>query len=485
MSDEHKQKGVYRIFISYAREDARALALKLRNDLVAVGQDAWLDTAEIGIGESWAQDVEEAIENCDIAVVLMSNAAYVSQACRAEQSRSLRKGKRVIPLLVQPDADRPLELETLNYLDFSDESRYAEGFQALLMAVYTGKMPEQATSSEAEDTTPTGPYVPPKAQTRPVRPITGERKRDSNAFRRYLEDLRGEPWLRERHWWTYFLFIYMDVHDVVDVLRAGHIAPHPPEERRQRGELDDTVRLYFRPRTPDLFGCEGIRPESLQPSAHVPVPVYLLFDLEEVITLAEARFSEGDVSQHPRTFSTAAAFRDLPFHRIYHDTWFRSPERDEILSARRAQVILPHALDLRHLRHIWARSTAEYATLLNLLPEDQRRRWGERINVRRDYRLFHDKWVYVNRADLSLDGALFQFNTCGAPEYEACGPFEIRADVTRTDGQTHVIDMGQMMPDDDLALDFTALSLHPGYALRLYLDDTLAYAGQFTADEPT
>ncbi|MFW5691472.1 MAG: DarT ssDNA thymidine ADP-ribosyltransferase family protein, partial [Chloroflexota bacterium] len=485
MSDTNWPTDSYRIFISYAREDGRMLALRLRGDLLAAGQDAWLDTAEIGVGGTWAHDIEEAIENCDLMLALLSHASYISPTCRAEQARALRKRKRIIPILAQPDADRPLELETLNYLDFSDEARYDAIFGDLMTAITTGYVPEAGAAS-AGDTHPMpavspSTYLPPKEKTVTTGMINTGIKRDANGFRRYLNDLRGEPWLGERHWWTYFLFTYADVQAVVDILEAGQIAPR--STRARHGSWDHTVRLNFRPRTPDLFGVEGIRPAGVEPAHHCPVPVYLLFDLESVITLTEARFSEGDVFSKPRTFSTAAAFRDMPFHRIYHDTWFRSDEREEILSARRAQVILPHALDLGYLRHIWCRSQAEHETLLTLMPEGLRQRWGTQITVRKDYTLFHARWVYVEQATLSAEGALLQFNGCSSDDPEACGPFDVRAEISPNAPGVppEAVALDALTLDEDLALDLTAYPLRDGYTLRLFLDGMLAYAGRFNA----
>jgi hypothetical protein len=471
MSDHNWPAGSYRIFISYAREDARALALRLRDDLNAAGQDSWLDTAEINVGVSWAQDIEEAIENCDIMLALLSPASYISQTCRAEQARALRKNKRIIPVLVQADADRPLELETLNYIDFSNPAIYEAMFNELMTAITTGTVPG------SPDTRPMSPYLPPKEGTGPMKAVNTVLKRDANGFKRYLLDLRGEPWLGERHWWTYFLFAYYDLNTVIDILRAGRVTPR--RETIRHGSWDHTVRLNFRPRTPDLYGVEGIRPESVEPQNHIPVPVYLLFDLEAVVTLAETRFSEGDVNQTQKTFSTAAAFRDLPFHRIYHDTWFRSEERDEILNARRAQVIVPHPLELGYLRHIWCRSQAEYETLYHLLPEDTRAQWGDKITVRTDYDLFHNKWVYVRSAALGEQGALFSFNACQSPEEDDCGPFHVQAQIIPHQGPGHRIDLGEIWLENHVALDLTAYDLAGGYDITLYLDDVVAYAGRY------
>ena len=95
------------IFISYARKDGRDLALRLRGDLIERDYDVWLDTAEIEGGASWSNEIEAAIDRCDVALALLSTGSYHSEICRAEQLRSLRKGKRVIPLLVQATVNAP------------------------------------------------------------------------------------------------------------------------------------------------------------------------------------------------------------------------------------------------------------------------------------------------------------------------------------------------------------------------------------------
>ncbi len=129
-----------RIFISYARKDGRQLALQLKDDLHRAGHHVWLDTAQITGGANWSQDIERAIDRCDVALVLLSEGAYVSEVCRGEQLRALRLGKRVIPLLVQPNADRPVYLEHLNYRDFSDPARYRDALDALLSEIASGEV---------------------------------------------------------------------------------------------------------------------------------------------------------------------------------------------------------------------------------------------------------------------------------------------------------------------------------------------------------
>ena len=134
------------IFISYARRDGRMLALQLKADLEEATYPVWLDTAEIEGGASWSSEIEDAIESCDVALILMSQGAYESEICRAEQLRALRKGKYVIPVLVQSDAERPLHLEHLNYRDFTDPLNYVESLRQLQVDIDNGQhtpLPDQ------------------------------------------------------------------------------------------------------------------------------------------------------------------------------------------------------------------------------------------------------------------------------------------------------------------------------------------------------
>jgi hypothetical protein len=73
-------------------------------------------------------------DSCDLALALLSEGSYQPDICRAEQERSLAKGKLVIPVLVQRDCDVPLPLQTRQYIDFSDPANYALALQSLRKA---------------------------------------------------------------------------------------------------------------------------------------------------------------------------------------------------------------------------------------------------------------------------------------------------------------------------------------------------------------
>jgi WD40 repeat protein len=128
-----------KVFISYARKDGAALAQRLQADLGAKGFDAWLDTQRIAGGASWTKEIEQALDACQVALALLTPGSYVSDICRAEQLRALRKGKRVIPLLAQPGSDIPLHLEAKNYRDFTGAKPYAAQFRLLLDDIRLGR----------------------------------------------------------------------------------------------------------------------------------------------------------------------------------------------------------------------------------------------------------------------------------------------------------------------------------------------------------
>ncbi len=124
-----------RVFISYARKDAAALAHRLQTDLTTTGFEAWLDTQRLFSGDIWSSEIEQAIDDAEIVIALLSHGSHVSEICRGEQLRSLRRGKCVIPLKVQADCDIPIYLEAKQWLDFSTEKSYGQDRLKLMAAM--------------------------------------------------------------------------------------------------------------------------------------------------------------------------------------------------------------------------------------------------------------------------------------------------------------------------------------------------------------
>lgn len=128
-----------RVFISYARKDGALLAQRLQSDLAEHGFDAWVDTQRIAGGATWTTKIEAALDSAEYILALMTSGSYVSEICRAEQLRALRKGKCVIPLKAQRDADVPLHLEGENYRDFTTDTSYGPALKQLLGDLHAHK----------------------------------------------------------------------------------------------------------------------------------------------------------------------------------------------------------------------------------------------------------------------------------------------------------------------------------------------------------
>ncbi len=138
------------IFISYARSDSRDLALQLRDDLMREGFGVWVDTFGIQAGADWSSTIETAIDECQVALVLISEGSNQSTICRNEQLRCLDKHKRVIPLIVQPKVTPPLHLYSLNYRNFSNPSNYGDTFSILVNDLKTHDLDTQSSSATAK-----------------------------------------------------------------------------------------------------------------------------------------------------------------------------------------------------------------------------------------------------------------------------------------------------------------------------------------------
>ena len=404
-----------KLFISYGRKDTRDFAMQLRSDLLATGHEVWMDLEEIPGGGNWSEQLEVAIDDCDITLALLSHASLNSQWCRAEQLRSIRKGKQIIPILVQSDAEPPIHLEHLNFLDFSNADQYHVAFRDLLSDIVASFAIEQPTANL---------NIATQTQTESDGQRYQGEKRGANAFRRYLAELRQEPWLGSRYWWTYFLFAYVDLHTTIDILEQGLITAEQQHGTSTRSHWNRFVRLYFRPRIPDLYHLEGFNPSAMvEGKPHIPIPICLLFDLESIICMPGSRFAEVNPAKQGRqdiaVYSTPRNFQEMPFEQIYHDTSLMPAERAEILQCREAQVILPEQIGLETLQMICVRSAAEYETLSGLLTPATWQQWRDKVVIKPEYNIFHHHHWHVDSAQLTAASATLNLNYPVQPSTES------------------------------------------------------------------
>ena len=338
---------------------------------------------------------------------------------------------------------------------------------------------------------------------------------------RHNESLRRAPWLgNARAWWPHFLFHCTDVRNVASILTSGELLSRvqatkddklatdiaaPNIIERTSVQLQDYVRLYFRPRTPTQYRNEGFRPQGLLYSgAHCPVPVYILFRAIEVLSRADSQFTDGNVAAMSPLMNDVRQLNSIPFEDVYHDymlpySGVTEEARREIIRRRNAEVLIPQRLGLESVQMVLCRSQAEYETLLYLLPNDVNDQWSSRIGVDTRMNLFHSSWTFVEQVVMGSQRLLFRFN----PDTMTPGPFrasvelEVPADPQSDFLYLEILDLDRLAghsqtyswTDNEFyacdVLRFTLARLgNPSeYSVRLELDGQLAYAGKYESTD--
>lgn len=323
-----------------------------------------------------------------------------------------------------------------------------------------------------------------------------ERKPDAGQIWTFLDSLAKQDWVKNsaRRNWPRFLFHYTDIKNVPTILRHGFLYSRTEAERLgvlrtssgDPGILSETdplvknsVRLYFRPRTPTQYHAEGIRSQdghfrSEYPEAHCPVPVFLLFDAADVLTRADSSFAAGNLRYLGRGVvlrSTAKDLKGFPWCKIYHNTSFDRDEED-IAFHRSAEVIVPKRLSLDALKLIFCRSEAEKDTLRALLSPDVWRRYQNKVLATQSTDLYFRKHTYVISARLLPNGCSFAFSS----DSQSRNSFALRVEI-ESEGRLYRYEENDYWTSPELKMGLSReLS---DYTIRLYLDDHLAYAGEY------
>jgi len=318
-----------------------------------------------------------------------------------------------------------------------------------------------------------------------------ERKPDAARIAAHLDRLRQASWIGPaRQWWPKFVFRFDDIQNAVRILTEGRLLC-----RSKRGDAMETasqevigkteekwkdcVRLYFRPRTPTQYQVEGFRPQgqfgSLQ--AHMPVPIFLLFDAQDILTRKTTQFSDGNLAANPRVGENTDFLASIPFEKVYHDSWMTDEEKANIKFHRHAEVIVPEQLDLAALQFIWCRSEAECVALLNLLPPQVVKKYAAKIRQGRRPNLHFCKWSFVENVTLEQNRISFVFNTSTLTP----GPFAALLRVQNlATSERYQWENDRFHAKEPLAVGIPQIQKPSAYDVRFTLDGAVAYAGRFT-----
>ena len=320
------------------------------------------------------------------------------------------------------------------------------------------------------------------------------RKSDGDDIAAFMAALPARLQLgKQRRWWPRCLFRSDHVENAAQILNAGRVISRALAERtdvithdsasaQHIGQLTsqqrDLVRLYFRPRAPTQFANEGIRPvHAIEYGAHMPVPIYFLFSAQ-LLEYSDVGFTRGRLASGTEIGKSQEFLSSIPFADVYHDgrVALTGSRRGEILNARHAEVVIPRALKLDHLRYIVCRSSAERDSLLYLLTDEARSRWGRQTVVDQGkLRLFHKRGTFLQRVELERDRLSLHWYANIEPRCR--GPFDVRAHIVAGTDELQGNVEGYSV--SGVPLEFDLERCLEAYTVRITMNRDLAYVGRF------
>ena len=116
-----------RAFISYSRVN-KDFALKLAKELRSSGFNIWFDQLDIPTGARWDDEIEQALNDCEIFMVILTPASSTSDNVKDEIGYAIDSNKRILPVLLE-NANVPLRLRRFQYVDFTSKS-FDEGVES-------------------------------------------------------------------------------------------------------------------------------------------------------------------------------------------------------------------------------------------------------------------------------------------------------------------------------------------------------------------
>lgn len=138
-----------RAFISYSRVN-KEFAVKLAQGLRSDGYPVWFDQFDIPTGSRWDDEVEKALRECSVFMIILTPASIASENVKDEIGYAIDHGKRILPVLLE-DCDVPLRLRRFQWVDFTKKS-FEEGFESAKDLL--GNLIEEKSTPIAASATP-------------------------------------------------------------------------------------------------------------------------------------------------------------------------------------------------------------------------------------------------------------------------------------------------------------------------------------------
>lgn len=240
----------------------------------------------------------------------------------------------------------------------------------------------------------------------------------------YIKEHLDASLLKGKEWWISYVYHFSNIDNIVNILKENAIYSRNKSQNLQLmfnenasveviGQTEervlDFVRLYFRPKTPTQYHNEGFKTRSMRNpdylSAHIPVPIFLAFDLDAIFHMEGVQFSQVSLAiQGTPLWKGFEAFKELDFPSIYHEGRMQEEMKEDLIHKRHAEIVIKDQLSLTHLKRIWCRSHGEYVTLVNLLRDAGiLENYKNLISVKQADVLFFMSAVFVDYVNLQED----------------------------------------------------------------------------------
>lgn len=139
------------VFLSHASKD-REIARQIASDLQSMGVTVWFDAAEIKVGDTLLEKINEGISNSDFIILLLSKESMKSAWVQNEYRAALVNDpkniqNRLVPVLIDDSFSMPSDFSEIVYLDLSTPDKYKTGIRQLVKSI--GKV--QSTGERTKD----------------------------------------------------------------------------------------------------------------------------------------------------------------------------------------------------------------------------------------------------------------------------------------------------------------------------------------------
>ena len=165
-------------FISYSRKD-KDFALEFAREMKSAGYLVWLDQLDIPTGARWDDEVEKALRECEIFLIILTTASVSSDNVKDEIGYAIDHSKRIMPVLLEK-CDIPLRLRRFQYVDFT-KVEFNEGIKRTKQLLET-----LLTEQSAPVITINPEFEPQKASDRKVTPAPSLLNKNKPVQRRWM-----------------------------------------------------------------------------------------------------------------------------------------------------------------------------------------------------------------------------------------------------------------------------------------------------------